>query len=209
MIAQGKDKTAFCAVRPPGHHATGDRAMGFCLFNNVAVAARYIQKKGWGERILIVDWDVHHGNGTQDIFWTDPTVGYFSIHRYPFYPGTGSMEEVGDRAGQGTIYNLPVGLGYGLEKTIQLAEKYMDDAVNKIKPDWILISCGFDAYAGDPIGGLGFEPETYVRLTKRVKVLAQKFSKGRIVSVLEGGYALEALGMLAECHIRELMRENG
>ena len=205
MITQGKDKTAFCAIRPPGHHATPDRAMGFCLFNNVAVAARFIQKQKWGERVLIVDWDVHHGNGTQDIFWADPTVAYFSAHRYPFYPGTGSMEEIGEGAGEGLTFNLPLGPDFALAKKVELTEKYIRDIAKKVKPDWILISCGFDAYSGDPIGGLGFEAETYAYLTRVVREVAAEFSQGRVVSVLEGGYALEALGKLAEAHIRELI----
>jgi acetoin utilization deacetylase AcuC-like enzyme len=179
--------------------------MGFCLFNNVAVAARFIQKQKWGERVLIVDWDVHHGNGTQDIFWADPNVAYFSAHRYPFYPGTGSMEEIGAGAGEGLTFNLPLSPDFDLKKKMGLIEKYIHDISKNVKPDWILISCGFDAYSGDPIGGLGFEAETYAHLTRVVREAAAEFSQGRIVSVLEGGYALEALGQLAEAHIRELI----
>jgi acetoin utilization deacetylase AcuC-like enzyme len=203
-IAKREARTAFCAVRPPGHHATRDKAMGFCLFNNIAVAARFIQKKKWGRKILIVDWDVHHGNGTQDIFWEDPDVAYFSLHRFPFYPGTGSAEEIGEGPGKGNIFNLPIHMQMSVEQTLHMAEVYLESAAKKIQPDWILISCGFDAYEKDPIGGLGFQAESYRRLTKIVKRLADQYAQGRIVSALEGGYALEALGPLAEAHIDEL-----
>lgn len=205
-IAEGEAKSAFCAVRPPGHHATRDRAMGFCLFNNIAVAARFIQKRGWGRKILIVDWDVHHGNGTQNIFWNDADVAYFSIHRFPFYPGTGSAEEIGDGPGKGNIFNLPIDMKMSVEQALHMAEVYLENAAKKIKPDWILVSCGFDAYENDPIGGLGFQTEHYRRLTKMIRKLADQYSQGRIVSALEGGYALDALGPLAEAHIDELRR---
>lgn len=205
-IASGAGETAFCAVRPPGHHATRDHAMGFCLFNNVAIGARFIQKQGWGERILIVDWDVHHGNGTQDIFWDDPTVGYFSVHRSPFYPGSGSIHDKGGGEGAGTTFNLPLSHFLTDDKVLSMAEAMIREAAEKIRPDWILISCGFDAYAQDPIGGLGFNAESYAVLTRIVMDLAGKFSQGRVVSVLEGGYALDVLGTLTEAHLRELMK---
>ncbi len=204
-VMEGKIRNAFCAVRPPGHHALRDKAMGFCLFNNVAIAARYIQKKHNLKKVLIVDWDVHHGNGTQETFYDDPTVLYFSVHQYPFYPGTGSAAEKG--RGEGLNYNLNVPLRAGSgDKDFESAfkEKLMPAALD-FRPDFVLISAGFDAHEDDPLGGMKVTAPGYGRLTRMVKELAETCCKGRLVSVLEGGYSLEGIAESVEAHLRALM----
>jgi acetoin utilization deacetylase AcuC-like enzyme len=190
-IRAGKDRSAFCLVRPPGHHASPDRGMGFCLFNNVAVAARFI-----GGRVFIVDWDVHHGNGTQDAFWSDPSVWYLSTHRFPFYPGTGREGE----RGKGNILNLPMEADTSREDFIRRFSEAVRSVERDFKPDWVLLSCGFDAYKGDPIGGLNLEPADFRTLTRVVRGLGTP-----IVSALEGGYSLEGLGPCAEEHLLGLL----
>jgi acetoin utilization deacetylase AcuC-like enzyme len=190
-VRDGKASTAFCLVRPPGHHATPARGMGFCLFNSVAVAARFLKR-----RVLIVDWDVHHGNGTQDIFWNDPSVAYFSTHRWPFYPGTGREDE----SGAGNIVNVPIPEGTGRPEFLAKFRDGLERAAAKLKPEFTLISCGFDAYARDPIGGLGLEPEDYGAMTALVRSLGAP-----VVSALEGGYSLDGLGPCAEAHARGLL----
>jgi len=192
-VAAGRDRTAFCAVRPPGHHATPDAAMGFCLFNNVAIAARWLRR-----RVLIVDWDVHHGNGTQDAFESERSIYYISSHRWPFYPGTGRPEE----RGAGNILNLPIFAGTPREVFLKRFDEEVRRVGAEFQPEFVLISCGFDAYARDPIGGLGLEPEDYGTLTRIVREAAPG---APVVSALEGGYALDALGACAEAHVRELM----
>jgi len=190
-VGQGRDSSAFCLVRPPGHHATPARGMGFCLFNNVAIAARFIRK-----RVLIVDWDVHHGNGTQDIFWDDPGVWYFSTHRFPFYPGTGA----GDEKGAGNIINLPMSSGTSRGEFLEGFEGVIRRVGREFRPEWVLVSCGFDAYEHDPIGGLGLQPEDYRTMTGVLKGLGTP-----IVSALEGGYDLKGLGLCAEQHVLGLL----
>jgi acetoin utilization deacetylase AcuC-like enzyme len=187
----GKDRTAFCLVRPPGHHATPSTAMGFCLFNNVAIAARRLKR-----RVLIVDWDVHHGNGTQDIFWGDPSVWYLSTHRWPFYPGTGREEE----RGAGNIVNLPMGEFTPREAFLDRFRSGLERAGTEFKPEFVLVSCGFDAYERDPIGGLGLEPRDYRTMTDLVRGLGAP-----VVSALEGGYSLSGLGPCAEAHVEGLL----
>jgi len=204
-IMEGKINNAFCAIRPPGHHALKDKAMGFCLFNNVAIAARYIQQNHRLKKILIVDWDVHHGNGTQETFYDDPTVLYFGVHQYPFYPGTGRAAEKG--AGKGLNYNINVPLKSGSgDKDFQLAfrEKLVPAAL-EFSPDFVLISAGFDGHEDDPVGGMKVTARGYGELTSTVKELAEKCCKGRLVSVLEGGYNLEGLAESVEAHLRVLM----
>jgi acetoin utilization deacetylase AcuC-like enzyme len=191
-VRDGRDRTAFCLVRPPGHHALPDRAMGFCLFNNVAIAARFLRR-----RVFIVDWDVHHGNGTQEIFWADPSVVYLSTHRFPFYPGTGREEE---RGAAGNIVNLPFEFGTSRRTFLDRFVREVRRVGREFRPEWVLVSCGFDAFAGDPIGGLGLEPEDYRGMTEAVRELGTP-----VVSALEGGYALDALGACAEQHVLGLL----
>lgn len=197
-------QNAFCAIRPPGHHAEPGGAMGFCLFNNIAVAARYLQKQYGLERIFIVDWDVHHGNGTQDAFYDDPSVFYFSTHQYPCYPGTGSGEEKGRGEGLGYTLNLPLPAGSGDDTLLSIFKKDLSEAVSRFQPDFILISAGFDAHRDDPLASLELSTEGFEVMTQIVRVLAEKYCEGRIVSCLEGGYNLKALAASVEKHLRIL-----
>jgi acetoin utilization deacetylase AcuC-like enzyme len=199
-IAAGTAGNAFCAVRPPGHHASRDRAMGFCLFNQVAVAARYIQQRTPWKRVMIVDFDVHHGNGTQEVFIHDPSVFYLSVHRAPFYPGTGAASE----RGSGTIRNLPFARGTPRPEILGAYDQALRRAAAEFQPDALLVSAGFDAYKDDPIGGLGYEIEDYRRLMEGIAAVAPA---GRIVSALEGGYNLEALGACVVAHLQPMLRE--
>ena len=204
-VMDGKVRNAFCAIRPPGHHALKDKAMGFCLFNNVAIAAKYIQQKHKLAKLLIVDWDVHHGNGTQAIFDNDPTVFYFSVHQSPFYPGTGSAEEKGVGKGIGSKMNLPLPAGCGDADYKKAFEERLRPAAAALKPDFVLISAGFDAAKGDTLGGMQVTPEGYAELTRIVKGIAEESCNGRLVSMLEGGYNLEALAASVEAHVRVLI----
>ncbi|MGR3310071.1 MAG: histone deacetylase family protein [Candidatus Brocadiales bacterium] len=198
---------AFCLVRPPGHHATPARGMGFCLFNNAAIAAKYLQKRFNIERVLIVDWDVHHGNGTQDAFYEDPSVLYFSMHRYPFYPGTGGQEEAGSGKGKGFTKNIPLSDDTDREMYIKTFKDIMETRVRQFCPQFILISAGFDTYKHDPIGGLGLELEDFHELTKITMGIAKDCCNGRIVSCLEGGYHLTDLPKCIEQHLTALMEQ--
>jgi acetoin utilization deacetylase AcuC-like enzyme len=206
-VLQGKDRNALCLVRPPGHHATPVRSMGFCLFNNVALAGRHAKAAHHLSRILIVDWDVHHGNGTQDICYEDPEVVFYSIHRYGngFYPGTGSDRETGRGKGLGHIFNAPVRFGTSRKDYHGLFTKALDKAADKIKPELVLVSAGFDAHAKDPIGSLGLEVEDFKDLTRQVLNVAKTHAKGRLVSCLEGGYHLEMLAESVQAHLEELL----
>jgi acetoin utilization deacetylase AcuC-like enzyme len=200
-----KVKNAFCAVRPPGHHASRGRAMGFCVFNNVAIGARYAQKKYKCAKVLIVDFDVHHGNGTQNIFNDDPSVLYFSIHRSPFYPGTGNADEKGAGKGYGTKINIPLAKGGGNQEYIKAFNETFRPAALAFHPDFIIISAGFDAHKDDPLGGMNVTPEGYAAITAIIKDVAEKCCAGRLVSVLEGGYGLDGLADSAEAHISVLL----
>lgn len=198
-VMKGAAGTAFALTRPPGHHASRDRIMGFCLFNNVAVAARAAQAD-WGlERVLIVDWDVHHGNGTQDIFYGDPGVYYLSMHQSPWYPGTGAPEETGAGAGLGATRNVPLAAGTSRQATRTAFTNALDETLAAFTPELILVSAGFDCLAGDPLGGLMLEPEDLHAMTVELLDRARAICGGRLVLVLEGGYAPARLaaGVLA------------
>ncbi|MEO8595040.1 MAG: histone deacetylase [Candidatus Solibacter sp.] len=200
-VLAGGARNAFCAVRPPGHHANAGRGMGFCVFNNVAVAARYAQKRHGVERVLIVDWDVHHGNGTQDIFYEDGTVFFYSSHQWPLYPGTGRADEKGAGAGEGTTMNLPFAAGAGRGEVLGAMENHLLPAATQFRPDLVLISAGFDSRIGDPLGRFTLTDEDFADLTRRV----MEIGGGRVVSVLEGGYNLAGLASAATAHVEALM----
>jgi acetoin utilization deacetylase AcuC-like enzyme/formylglycine-generating enzyme required for sulfatase activity len=204
-VMDGRIRNCFCAVRPPGHHALKERAMGFCIFNNVAIAARYLREKHRVERVLIVDWDVHHGNGTQDAFYSDPSVFYFSTHLSPHYPGSGSESEKGEGAGLGTKINVPLPRGAGDAEMARAYDEKLEPAARAFRPGFVLISAGFDSHRGDPLGGLEATAPGYAALTRRVKAIADRSARGRVVSVLEGGYDLAAISESAEAHVRALM----
>jgi len=204
-IVSGSIDHAFCAVRPPGHHAEHDRAMGFCLFNNVAIAARYLQRKHGIARVLIVDWDVHHGNGTQHAFYDDPSVLFFSTHQYPHYPGTGRPSEEGEGAGKGTTINVPMIAGEGDDVYRQLFEKVLIPAADNFKPDFVVLSAGFDAHRNDPLASMGLTEDGYAELTRLVVQIAQRHCNGRVLSSLEGGYHLASLSASVERHLMALL----
>jgi acetoin utilization deacetylase AcuC-like enzyme len=197
-------QNAFALIRPPGHHATSARAMGFCLFNNAAVAARYAQSQYGAERVLIIDWDVHHGNGTQDIFYHDPTVFYFSTHQYPYYPGTGSASERGLDAGEGTTLNIPLTEGTSARAHREAFTDALREIEKNFPPDLIIISAGFDSRVDDPLGGLMLEDKDFREMTRQVMEVADRHACGRVVSVLEGGYNLDTLGETVRTHIEAL-----
>lgn len=209
QVIQGEVQAAFCMVRPPGHHALANRAMGFCLFNNVAIGARYAQRHHGLQRTLIVDWDVHHGNGTQAIFYDDPTVLYFSTHQYPFYPGTGARQERGQGRGEGYTLNVPLPAGSGDAELIRAFEEGLLPKALDFRPELILISAGFDAHRDDPLANLNVTEEGYAKLTECVLTICRTCCPGRLVSVLEGGYNLRALGASVEAHLRALMGAGG
>jgi len=204
-VVQGQVANAFCAVRPPGHHALADRAMGFCIFNNVAIGTRYVQRRHGLAKVLIVDWDVHHGNGTQAAFYDDPTVLYFSTHQYPFYPGSGSEAEKGRGAGLNYTINVPLPGGCGDREYLDAFEKKLRPAALAFAPEFVFVSAGFDAHEHDTLGGMRVTTEGFGKLTRIVKEIADRCCRGRIVSVLEGGYGLAGLAASVETHIRVLM----
>jgi len=199
-LGSPEESAAFCLVRPPGHHATRERAMGFCFLNNVAIAARHLQSLGC-EKVLIVDWDVHHGNGTQDIFYNDPTVFFYSLHLHPHYPGTGREWETGEGEGAGTTLNRPLPHGFPAARYREIFERDLDSIVERFQPGMALISCGFDSHRADPLGGLTLEEEDFAFLTRAV---LSRLPKGRVVSTLEGGYNLSVLGSAAVAHVSEM-----
>jgi len=185
---------AFSACRPPGHHALPDHAMGFCLLNNAAIAARHARAALALDRVLIVDWDVHHGNGSQDIFWTDPSVMYFSVHQFPLYPGTGRLRERGDGAGAGTTLNVPLPAGMGDRDYEYVFDRLLRPAVRDFAPQLVIVSAGFDAHERDPLGKMLITTDGFARLAARVREMAEETpAKGRIVGLLEGGYDLRGL----------------
>ena len=204
-VMTGAADNAFVAARPPGHHATSEHAMGFCFFNNVAVAARYAQNKYKEiERVAIVDWDVHHGNGTQGIFFDDPTVFFYSMHQYPWYPGSGSRGETGFGRGKGYTMNSPVKALTTADAQKRMFESAINDIRRDFKPDLIMISAGFDAHRADPLGQLKLEDNDFVSMTRAIKHWAAEVCGGRIVSCLEGGYNLDTLGESVKAHVSAL-----
>jgi acetoin utilization deacetylase AcuC-like enzyme len=207
MVMEGKIDNAFCAVRPPGHHAEQSRAMGFCYFNNIAIAAKYLQIEWHVNRIGIIDFDVHHGNGTQQIFEEDPTVFYYSIHEHPSfaYPGTGRFSEQGKGKGVGFTKNSPVLPGKGDMEYTRLIKRDLLPAFEEYQPEVILVSTGFDAHSADNLAGIRLSTEWFSWMMKEIIHMAQEYAEGRVVSVLEGGYAIEHLPELAKNHVETLL----
>jgi acetoin utilization deacetylase AcuC-like enzyme len=203
-VLQGEDDAALCLVRPPGHHALRDSAMGFCLFNNVALAAEHALQAHGLKRVLIVDWDVHHGNGTQEMFYARGDVWFFSAHRFPFYPGTGATDETGTGNGLGATLNLPVKFGTPRKEYLERFAAKLDNASEACRPELVLISAGFDAHQDDPIGSLGLETDDFAVLTDLVRSAAKAHCHGRIVSLLEGGYDVDALAESVGVHLEGL-----
>ncbi len=203
-VMAGNADNGFALVRPPGHHAEHDMAMGFCLFNSVAIAARHLQQEHDIERVMILDWDVHHGNGTQHTFERDPSVLFASLHQYPHYPGTGAASEGGIGEGEGTTVNCPMAPGAGDAEYLQAFEEVILPRALSFKPDFILISAGFDAHEADPLGSINLTDDSYRWMTKAVMNLADYACNGRVVSVLEGGYNLNALARSVTEHVSAL-----
>jgi acetoin utilization deacetylase AcuC-like enzyme len=207
-VLMGEDRAALCLVRPPGHHALPAGSMGFCLFNNVAVAARAAIEEFGLSRVLIVDWDVHHGNGTQDMFYEDGKVAFYSVHRSPFYPGTGAADESGTGGGLGFTKNLPLRIGIERDDYLRRVRATLTDFADKVRPELVLISAGFDAHRLDPVGSLGLETDDFGELTRLVLEIADAHAKGRIVSVLEGGYNVEMLADSVALHLEGLLQHD-
>jgi acetoin utilization deacetylase AcuC-like enzyme len=204
-VLSGRARNAFVAARPPGHHAEADRAMGFCLFNNIAIAARHVQEERGVARVFIVDWDVHHGNGTQRLFESDDSVFYFSTHQWPFYPGTGAASEQGRGRGAGFTLNVPLPAGSGDEAYGAAFRDRLLPALERFAPEIILVSAGFDAHRDDPLAGMQVTETGYAALTTMLRVAADRLCGGRVVAMLEGGYDLRALAASVEAHLRALM----
>ena len=204
-VLSGEDRDALCLVRPPGHHALSTTAMGFCLFNNVAIAAAMAVHHHDLDRVLVIDWDVHHGNGTQDTFWESEQVGFLSIHRWPFYPGTGDEDETGHGRGLGTTMNIPVEFGVTRKDYLACFARELDHFANKIRPQLVLLSAGFDTHVLDPVGSLGLETVDFSTLTESVTAVADQHAQGRLVSVLEGGYNTRILPDCVAAHLESLL----
>jgi acetoin utilization deacetylase AcuC-like enzyme len=204
LVINGGFSNAFCMVRPPGHHARPSQAMGFCLFNNIAIGARYLQNKYNITRILIIDWDVHHGNGTEEVFYEDPAVFYVSLHQYPHYPGTGAREDIGRGRGRGFNLNIPMEAGSSDKEYIKAFQEVIVPKARDFKPEFILISAGFDGHKDDPLSSTNLTEDGYSEMTNIAKELAQLYSKNRLVSVLEGGYNLLSLASSVYTHLQVL-----
>jgi acetoin utilization deacetylase AcuC-like enzyme len=203
-IVEKRVSNALCIGRPPGHHATPARGMGFCMFNTVAIAARYAQRQHGIGRVLIADWDVHHGNGTQDIFYADGSVFFFSTHQSPWYPGTGARSERGEGAGEGMTLNCPFPAGSGRKEIVGAFQEQLRAAAEDVKPDLVLISAGFDSRAGDPLGQFLLTDADFADLTRLMREIADKHAGGRLLSVLEGGYNLTGLASGVRAHAEAL-----
>ena len=204
-VLNGEVDRAFPLVRPPGHHAEADRAMGFCLFNNVAVGAAYLTRVKGLTRVLVVDWDLHHGNGTQHMFYGDPSVLYFSTHQHPYYPGTGSLQEKGEGSGEGFNINVPLPVGMGDSEYIKIFTDILGPVIEQYNPEFILVSAGFDTYFEDPLGGMKVTPEGFAKQTRFLTDSADRHSNGNIVFILEGGYNLDGLWISNKEVVEELL----
>jgi acetoin utilization deacetylase AcuC-like enzyme len=200
LVFAKQAENAFCVVRPPGHHALPNRGMGFCMFNNIAIGARYAQRKHGAERVLIADWDVHHGNGTQDIFYEDGSVLFFSTHQYPWYPGTGALDETGEGKGEGLTINCPLPSGTGRAQIWDAFQERLKPAAEAFRPDLVMISAGFDSRLGDPLGQFMLADRDFADLTRLLRDIAARYAGGRLVSVLEGGYNLYGLAKAVQAH---------
>ena len=204
-VMAGNVSNAFALVRPPGHHATPNRSMGFCLFNNVAIAARYLQREHGVARVAIIDWDVHHGNGTQDIFYDDPSVFFFSAHQVPLYPGTGMANETGTGNAVGTTLNIPMRPGSEPSDYIEVFQNTLKPALLDFAPDFLIISAGFDAHRLDPLAAINMTADGFASLTDILCEIAAETCEGRLISALEGGYDLQGLSESVVAHVRRLM----
>ncbi|HEX7736372.1 MAG TPA: histone deacetylase [Ktedonobacteraceae bacterium] len=207
-LLKGTVNNAYCLVRPPGHHALADNAMGFCLFNNVAIAARYAIEKHGLERVMIIDYDVHHGNGTQDAFYDDPRVLYFSTHQAPFYPGTGASTERGSESALGTTVNVPLPAGTDFGPYEAVFRQVMAPLADRFDPQLILVSAGFDAHWSDPLGGMHLSTAAFAKFNEIILNLANEFCAGRVVMVQEGGYNIEAMAACATTSINQLLGDD-
>jgi acetoin utilization deacetylase AcuC-like enzyme len=203
-VMRGEVENCFALVRPPGHHAEKSRGMGFCLFNNIAIGADYARQKYDLERILIVDWDLHHGNGTQNAFYQDPHVLFFSTHQYPYYPGSGSISEKGEKEGQGLTVNVPLPGGQGDQDFGEIYQELLQPIVSDFKPQLILVSAGYDIYFQDPLGAMDVTPEGFATLASLIRALAHSFCQGKVVVTLEGGYHLKGLRDSVKATLKEL-----
>jgi acetoin utilization deacetylase AcuC-like enzyme len=203
-VMEGEIENAFALVRPPGHHAESNKGMGFCIFNNIAIAAHYARQKHLLERILIIDWDLHHGNGTQNSFYEDPQVLYFSTHQYPYYPGSGSVDEDGQGKGKGFTVNVPLPGGQGDQDFAAIFKEILRPIASQFKPQLILVSAGYDIYSQDPLGAMDVTPEGFAILTSLIMDMARSSCQGRVVITLEGGYHLDGLRDSVKATLKEL-----
>jgi acetoin utilization deacetylase AcuC-like enzyme len=204
-VMTGDLRRVFCVVRPPGHHATPNRGMGFCIYNNIALAAAYARQKHGLERVAIFDWDVHHGNGTQDAFYDEPAVFFSSMHQFPWYPGSGAADETGSGPGEGYTLNLPMPANSSGQEILSEIQTKLLPRLEEFAPQLVLVSAGFDSRLGDPLGHLKLTDDDFATLTRWMRDVARKYAQGRVLSVLEGGYDLEGLGKAAQAHFRAML----